>query len=80
MEDLRGHIKAGCQAVYDAKLKAYFDAIPRDKLMACVRMRVADRSVLRLIRMWLEVAVVEESKGGKPDEWSRPRKGTPQAG
>jgi RNA-directed DNA polymerase len=80
LEEIRGHVKAGYQAVYDADLKAYFDTIPRDKLMACVRMRVVDRSVLQLIRMWLEVAVVEAGKGGKPDEWSRPRKGTPQGG
>ena len=80
LEEIRGHVKAGYQAVYDADLKAYFDTIPRDKLMACVRMRVVDRSVLHLIRMWLEVAVVEAAKGGKPEQWSRPRKGTPQGG
>jgi RNA-directed DNA polymerase len=80
LEEIRGHVKAGYQAVYDADLKAYFDTIPRDKLMACVRMRVVDRSVLQLIRMWLEVAVVEPAKGGKPEQWSRPRKGTPQGG
>src|ERR1700692_262174 len=52
LEEIRGHLKAGYQAVYDADLKAYFDSIPRDKLLACVRMQVVDRSVLRLIRMW----------------------------
>jgi RNA-directed DNA polymerase len=73
-------VKAGYQAVYDADLKGYFDSIPHDKLLACVRMRVVDRSVLKLIRMWLESAVVEPGKEGKPDQWSRPRKGTPQGG
>ena len=80
LEEIRGHVKAGYQAVYDADLKGYFDSIPRDKLLACVRMRVVDRSVLQLIRMWLESPVVEPGEAGKPGQWSRPRKGTPQGG
>jgi RNA-directed DNA polymerase len=81
LEEIRGHIKAGYQAVYDADLKGYFDSIPRDKLMACVRMRVVDRSVLKLIRMWLDVPVVEPGgSGGEPAKWSRSQKGTPQGG
>src|ERR1700687_1669544 len=80
LEEIRGHIKAGYQAVYDADLKGYFDSIPHDKLLACVRMRVVDRSVLKLIRMWLETPVVEPDEGGKPERWSRPRKGSPQGG
>jgi RNA-directed DNA polymerase len=43
-------------------------------------MRVVDRSVLKLIRMWLETPVVEGGGKGKPEKWSRPRKGTPQGG
>jgi len=31
--------------------------------MACVRMRVVDRSVLQLIRMWLETPVYERGGG-----------------
>ena len=43
-------------------------------------MRVVDRSVLQLIRMWLETPVVEPGEEGKPERWSRRRKGTPQGG
>ena len=58
-----------------------FDSIPHDKLQACLRMRIADRSVLKLIRRWLETPVVEasEEKGGTP-QVSRPKQGTPQGG
>ncbi len=80
LEEIRGHVKAGYQAVYDADLKGYFDSIPHDKLVACLRMRVVDRSVLKLIRMWLQSPVVEPESKGKPGQWSRPRKGTPQGG
>jgi RNA-directed DNA polymerase len=81
LEEIRGHVKAGYQAVYDADLKGYFDSIPHERLMACLRMRIADRSVLRLIRMWLEAPVVEPpgSEGGGPTV-RRSKKGTPQGG
>jgi len=81
LAEIRGHLQAGYQAVYDADLKGYFDSIPHSQLLACVRMRVVDRSVLRLIRMWLEAPVVERSEEqGGGSKWSRPKKGTPQGG
>jgi RNA-directed DNA polymerase len=42
-------------------------------------MRVVDRSVLRLIRLWLKAPVVEETTGGKPTI-KRNDQGTPQGG
>jgi RNA-directed DNA polymerase len=81
LEEIRGHLQAGYQAVYDADLKSYFDSIPHSELLACLRARVVDRSVLRLIRMWLQAPVVEGREGqGGGSSWSRPKKGTPQGG
>ena len=81
LEEIRGHLQAGYQAVYDADLKGYFDSIPHSELLACVRVRVVDRSVLKLLRMWLEAPVVERSEGrGGGGTRSRPKKGTPQGG
>jgi RNA-directed DNA polymerase len=82
LEEIRTNLKEGRTSVYDADLKGYFDTIPHDKLMACVRMRVVDRGVLELIRRWLRAPVVEsDEKTGKPKP---PRKsdgkGTPQGG
>src|SRR5437016_3713565 len=52
---------------------------PHDRLLACVRMRIADRSVLQLLRLWLETPVVERDEDGT-SQVSRPRQGTPQGG
>ena len=95
LEAIGKHLKQGFQAVYDADLKSYFDSIPWDKLMACVRMRVVDGSVLKLIRMWLKTPVIEPPEGTKQARRRKkqslresekqgskvyPRRGTPQGG
>ncbi len=92
LDRIREALRQGLVEVYDADLKGYFDSIPQDKLMACLQMRIADRSVLKLIRMWLKAPVVEppERKGGGKGGTDRgksrqgrkiyPRKGCPQGG
>jgi RNA-directed DNA polymerase len=80
LEEIRGHLQAGRQAVYDADLKSYFDTISHEKLLACLRHRVTDRSVLGLIRMWLEAMVVEPGGDGTGGKVTRNEKGTPQGG
>ena len=73
------NVKEGYVEIYDADLQAYFDTIPHDKLLKCVEQRVADRSVLRLLRLWLVAPVEERDENGRPKR-SRPTKGTPQGG
>lgn len=81
LEEVRGHLRAGYQVVYDADLKGYFDSIPHSHLLACLRVRVVDRSVLQLIRMWLEAPVVEgKGEQGGGSSGGRSEKGTPQGG
>lgn len=77
--EIRNHLKAGLRSVYDADLKGYFDSIPHDKLVKCLRMRIVDRSVLKLIGMWLKAPVVEQTRGGGK-KITRNDKGTPQGG
>jgi RNA-directed DNA polymerase len=75
------HLQAGYSAVYDADLAGYFDSIPHDKLIACVRMRVVDGAVIGLIRQWLNAPVVEPPKDkGSPPTVKRNERGTPQGG
>ena len=81
LNEIRRHLKDGFCAIYDADLKGYFDSIPHDNLMACLRYRISDRHMLRLIRLWLETPVCEppDAKDGKP-KIHRNHKGTPQGG
>lgn len=79
LEVIRESLKKGYREVYDADLQAYFDTIPHDQLMAALRMRITDRSVLHLIQMWLEAPIVERQDDGPP-QVSRSKQGTPQGG
>jgi RNA-directed DNA polymerase len=80
LEEIRGHLQAGYQAVYDVDLKSYFDTISHEKLLACLRHRITDRGVLNLVKMWLEAVVVEAGEGDAGEQRSRNEKGTPQGG
>jgi len=80
IRSIQGHLKDGKNEIYDADLSGYFDSIPHDKLIECLRMRVVDGSVLRLIRQWLKAPVVDATEKGKPPKVTRNDKGTPQGG
>jgi len=79
LDEIKEHLCQGRKAVYDADLKGYFDSIPHEKLMKCVRMRVVDRSVLTLIRQWLQAPIVESDDEGRK-RVHRSDSGTPQGG
>jgi len=77
---IRENLRAGRVAVYDGDLKGYFDSIPHENLMACLKQRIADRTVLGLIRLWLRAVVVEPDDSGPGPKWHRSKQGTPQGG
>jgi RNA-directed DNA polymerase len=79
LDEIKKNLKDGRTSVYDADLKSYFDTIPHDKLMACLEKRIADRSVLSLIRMWLKAVIEEVDEQGRK-RMHRPKQGTPQGG
>jgi len=65
----RGH-----RFAVDGDIKGFFDNIDQDTLMELVKQRVSDRKMLKLLRQWLKVGVMEEGKV------TTATAGTPQGG
>lgn len=74
------NLRSGKEQVYDADLSSYFDTINHEKLMGILQERIADRSVLHLIRIWLACSIVDEDKKTGRKTITKPQKGTPQGG
>jgi RNA-directed DNA polymerase len=76
----KANLEAGRCAVCDADLSRYFDTIPQVELLRQVERRIADGSVLRLIRLWLACETEETDATSGRRTRTRSRCGTPQGG
>lgn len=79
IQDIQNGLNRGLWHVYDADLSSYFDTVDHGILMEKIEKRITDRSVLNLIRMWLNSCIVDRDGDGKT-RITKPRKGTPQGG
>ncbi|WP_419648316.1 reverse transcriptase domain-containing protein, partial [Thiolapillus sp.] len=66
--------RQGTQYVVEADIKAFFDNVDQDQLMAFLAHRVADKRVLRYIRRFLKAGIQEDGVYRASD------RGTPQGG
>ena len=66
-------LAAGKVWVIDADLKAYFDSIPQDRLLAAVAEHISDGPLLELIARMLRQGVMETGKNWKPTEIGTPQ-------
>ena len=64
----------GYRWVIEGDIKACFDRIPHDKLVAEVARRIADPYILKLIRSFLKSGIMDQGKLAPSEE------GTPQGG
>ncbi len=74
-------LTTGYTHVVDADLSAYFDTVPHSELLQSLARRVVDRSMLHLLKMWLETPVEETDERGWNVRTTRNRdehRGTPQ--
>lgn len=77
-----GITQRGAREVVDADLSDYFNTIPHGDLMRCVARRIADGTLLAVIRRWLDAPVMERTPHGVriSTEAKNHHRGTPQGG
>lgn len=75
VRQVHGLLNTGYTEVVDADLSGYFDTIPHRELMRSVARRISDKSMLHLIKRWLE-APVEEVDGRGNRHRSTPNRDT----
>lgn len=68
------YYEKGYRYVVDIDMKAYFDTVNHDKLMYFIEKKIADKRVLRLIRLYLKSGVLNNGIFNTSEE------GTPQGG
>ena len=70
----QSYVKDGYEWVVDIDLEKFFDRVNHDRLMSTLAQRIEDKRVLKLIRTYLNVGVMEDGLVRPRDE------GTPQGG
>jgi group II intron reverse transcriptase/maturase len=67
-----GMVRKKVNWILDLDIRSFFDKLQHDWLVKFVEHRIGDKRVVRLIRKWLKVGVVEDGK------WFQTEEGSPQ--
>src|SRR5690606_25593486 len=59
--EIRSNLYHGYAYVLDSDISAYFDSIPHGNLMKLLSKRIADSSILKLLKNWLKAPVMERN-------------------
>jgi RNA-directed DNA polymerase len=79
LNEIRKNILEGREEIYDADLSSYFDTINHEELINKVQRRIADRQVIKLIKMFLEAVIIDKDDNGTITR-KKPSQGCPQGG
>jgi RNA-directed DNA polymerase len=71
LQAMRDAVRAGRTWVVDADIESFFDRLDRDLVLECLRERVSDRRVLKLIRAILSAGVLDGVVLSSPGRASR---------
>ena len=74
LRELYGQVRTGHVYIVDVDIEKFFDTLPHEPLIDAVAEKVADGSVLRLIRLFLEALIQDGYR------LMRAKAGTPQGG
>src|SRR5262249_42591866 len=58
----RAICRESTSCVLELDITSYFDSIVREQLMEMIERRISDASVLRLIRKWINIGVIDDGR------------------
>ncbi|MEA3432655.1 MAG: group II intron reverse transcriptase/maturase, partial [candidate division WOR-3 bacterium] len=77
VREIKKNLKEGKCEVFDADLQACFETIPHKELMYLIGLRISDKNILHLIKLWLKSPII---KDGRPRGGKKNKVGIPQGG